>query len=311
VAELTAESRKELARIEELGGAVAAVESSYMKQRLVESNTHRLRRIEAGTQLVVGVNSYTQSEPSPLTADLDGAILKVDDAAERAQIERLNAHRKSRNQADADAALAGLRDAAKAGNNIMPASIRCALAGVTTGEWANTLRETFGEYRAPTGVGGQTLADGERVIELRKRVGSIAEKLGHTPRILVGKPGLDGHSNGAEQIAVRARDVGMDVIYQGIRLTPEEIVTTAQQEDVDVIGLSILSGSHMTLVPVIVSALAAAGMTDIPIVVGGIIPDEDAAALRKQGVAGVYTPKDYELSDVMADILNLVEERRS
>jgi (2R)-ethylmalonyl-CoA mutase len=311
VAELTAEARTELARIEELGGAVAAVESSYMKQRLVESNTQRLRRIEAGTQTVVGVNSYTQSEESPLTADLDGAILKVDASAERAQIERLEAHRKSRNQADVDAALAALRDGAKAGTNVMPVSIRCALAGVTTGEWSNTLRDVFGEYRAPTGVGGQTLAETDRVVELRERVGELAKKLGHTPRILVGKPGLDGHSNGAEQIAVRARDIGMDVIYQGIRLTPEEIVTTAQQEDVDVIGLSILSGSHMTLVPVIVESLKTAGMSDIPVVVGGIIPDEDAARLRSEGVAGVYTPKDYKLSDVMADVLNLVEARRA
>ncbi len=307
---LAAEAREEMARIEDLGGAVAAVESSYMKQRLVESNTQRLRRIEAGTQIVVGVNSYVECEASPLTSNLDGAIMKVDPAAERAQIERLNAHRAGRNQADVDSALANLRDVANNGDNVMPASIRCGLAGVTTGEWTDTLRGVFGEYRAPTGVGGQTLAETDRVVELRGRVAGISEKLGHTPRILVGKPGLDGHSNGAEQIAVRARDVGMDVIYQGIRLTPEEIITTASQEDVDVIGLSILSGSHMTLVPAIIEGLETAGMTDIPVVVGGIIPDEDAAELRKRGVAGVYTPKDYELSDVMADILSLIEQRR-
>jgi (2R)-ethylmalonyl-CoA mutase len=311
VAELCQDARAELGRIEELGGAVAAVESSYMKQRLVESNTQRLRRIETGAQTVVGVNRYTECEDSPLTSDLDGAILKIDSAAERAQIERLEAHRRNRNQADVVGALQGLADAAKAGDNIMPTSIRCGLAGVTTGEWANTLRDAFGEYRAPTGVGGQTLADSDRVVELRARVKAIAQTLGHTPRILVGKPGLDGHSNGAEQIAVRARDVGMDVIYQGIRLTPEEIITTAQQEDVDVIGLSILSGSHMTLVPVIVAGLSDAGMADIPVVVGGIVPEDDADLLRSQGVAGVYTPKDYELSEVMADILDLIQERRA
>jgi (2R)-ethylmalonyl-CoA mutase len=308
---LVLEAREELARIEELGGAVAAVEASYMKQRLVESNTQRLRRIEAGTQTVVGVNSYVECEDSPLISDLDGAIMKVDTAAEQAQIERLNAHRAARNQADVDAALVNLSDVAKAGDNVMPASIKCALAGVTTGEWTDALRGVFGEYRAPTGVGGQTLADTDRVAELRTVVTAMAEKLGHTPRILVGKPGLDGHSNGAEQIAVRARDVGMEVIYQGIRLSPEEIVTTASQEDVDVIGLSILSGSHMTLVPAIMEGLEQAGMTDIPVVVGGIIPDDDAAELRERGVAGVYTPKDYELSDVMADVLRLIEQRRT
>jgi (2R)-ethylmalonyl-CoA mutase len=309
VRELLDEARGELARIEEMGGAVAAIESSYMKQRLVESNSKRLRRIETGEQTVVGVNSYVESEPSPLTANLDGAILKVDDAAERAQIERLEAHRAARNDVDVRSALVALRDAAAQGVNVMDASIRCAHAGVTTGEWSDALREVFGEYRAPTGVGGQTASESERVVELRERVAAVAGRLGHTPRILVGKPGLDGHSNGAEQIAVRARDVGMEVIYQGIRLTPEEITTTAQQEDVDVIGLSILSGSHMTLVPAILEQLRAAGMTDVPVVVGGIIPDDDAQRLRDLGVAGVYTPKDYELSDVMGDILGLIDSR--
>jgi len=310
VDELLADARAELARIDELGGAVAAVESSYMKQRLVESNTQRLRRIEAGEQTVVGVNAYRQSEPSPLTADLEGAILKVDAAAENDQIERLRAFRKTRTQADVTAALAGLRDAAKAGDNVMPASIRCAHAGVTTGEWADALREVFGEYRAPTGVGGHAAAGGENIESLRAKVAGLAERLGHTPRILVGKPGLDGHSNGAEQIAVRARDVGMDVIYQGIRLTTAEIIATAQQEDVDAIGLSILSGSHMALVPEILDGMRSAGLTDVPLVVGGIIPDDDARTLTSLGVAGVYTPKNYELSAIMADIIDMIDSRR-
>jgi (2R)-ethylmalonyl-CoA mutase len=307
VAELADQARAELARIEELGGAVAAVESSYLKQRLVDSNTRRQRRIEAGEQTVVGVNAYVESEESPLTSDLDSAILKIDEVAEREQIERLRTFRSSRNDQDVRAALEGLEASARGGDNIMPASIRCAHAGVTTGEWADRLRAVFGEYRAPTGVGGQAAADGEQITALRARVAALAIKLGHTPRILVGKPGLDGHSNGAEQIAVRARDVGMDVIYQGIRLTTEEIITTAQQEDVDAVGLSILSGSHMTLVPEILSALKAAGMDDVPLFVGGIIPDEDARRLGDLGVAGVYTPKDYQLSDIMADIVFRLE----
>jgi (2R)-ethylmalonyl-CoA mutase len=308
---LIAEARKDLSKIEDLGGAVAAVESSYMKQRLVESNARRLRRIEAKEQIVVGVNDFVGSEPSPLMSDMDGAILKVDDAAERAQIERLEAFRASRNGDDAAAALTGLRDAARSGDNVMPASIRCAHAGVTTGEWSDTLREVFGEYRAPTGVGGQTSVDSGEIAELRSQVKRLSGKLGRTPRLLVGKPGLDGHSNGAEQIAVRARDIGLDVIYQGIRLTPEEILATASQEDVDAIGLSILSGSHMTLVPDIVKGLARTNMADIPVVVGGIIPEEDARALRDLGVAGVYTPKDYELSAIMRELLGFIETRRA
>jgi (2R)-ethylmalonyl-CoA mutase len=308
---LITEARKDLSKIEDLGGAVAAVESSYMKQRLVESNARRLRRIEGNEQTVVGVNDFVGSEPSPLMSDMDGAVLKVDDAAERAQIERLDAFRASRNDDEVAGAIQGLRDAATAGDNVMPASIRCAHAGVTTGEWSDALREIFGEYRAPTGVGGQTSVDTGEIAELRSRVKGLSQKLGRTPRLLVGKPGLDGHSNGAEQIAVRARDIGLDVIYQGIRLTPDEILATASQEDVDAIGLSILSGSHMTLVPDIVEGLARADMADIPVVVGGIIPDEDAHTLRGLGVAGVYTPKDYELSAIMRELLGFIEARRS
>lgn len=311
VEQLIADAEAELAAIEEIGGAVAAVESSYMKQRLVESNSARLRRIETGEQTVVGVNDFTSAEPSPLTADLDGAVMRVDERAEREQIERLRAFRNSRAAAEVEQALLGLHDAATAGTNIVPPSIRCAHAGVTTGEWADTLRGVFGEYRAPTGVGGQTNAAGEGISELRSRVADLAVSLGHTPRLLVAKPGLDGHSNGAEQIAVRARDIGMDVIYQGIRLTTDEIISTAQQEDVDAVGLSILSGSHMTLVPEIVAGLSRAGMEDVAVVVGGIIPDDDAEQLGKLGVAGVYTPKNYQLSTIMAEIVDFIGERRA
>jgi (2R)-ethylmalonyl-CoA mutase len=311
VNELVQGAREELARIEELGGAVAAVETSYMKQRLVDSNARRLRRIEAKEQIVVGVNDFIESEPTPLLADMDKAIFKVDDRAETEQIERLRAFRESRNPRDVDAALAGLRDAAASGSNIMPASIRCAHAGVTTGEWTDTLRAVFGEFRAPTGVGGQAPADSSEIATLRAKVRDLAKKRGRPPRFLVGKPGLDGHSNGAEQIAVRARDAGMEVIYQGIRLTPAEIVSTAQQEDVDAIGLSILSGSHMTLVPEVLDGLRRAGMTDVPVVVGGIIPDGDAAELRRRGVAGVYTPKSYRLSSIIADVVDLIASARA
>ncbi|HYB97873.1 MAG TPA: protein meaA [Candidatus Limnocylindrales bacterium] len=311
VRELIEEARAEMARIDELGGAVAAVESSYMKQRLVESNARRVRRIEAGEQKVVGVNCFTETVPSPLMADAEGAIIKVDPKGEAEQIERLQAFRSSRNKAEVDAAVRGLRDAAIGGDNIMNASIRCALAGVTTGEWSDTLREIFGEYRAPTGVSGQAAPASEDLEGVRGRVAALTQRLGHVPRLLVGKPGLDGHSNGAEQIAVRARDAGFDVIYQGIRMTVEEIVATAQEEDVDAIGLSILSGSHMSLVPETLSQLAKAGMGDVPLIIGGIIPEDDARELRKSGVAGVYTPKNFELTRIMSDILEILEQKQA
>jgi (2R)-ethylmalonyl-CoA mutase len=311
VNELVHGAREELARIEELGGAVAAIETSYMKQRLVDSNARRLRRIEAKEQIVVGVNDFVEAEPTPLLADMDTAILKVDDRAETEQIERLRAFRASRSQRDVDAALTALRDAAVGGENVMPASIRCAHAGVTTGEWTDTLRAVFGEFRAPTGVGGQAPADSSEIAALRAKVGELTKKRGRPPRFLVGKPGLDGHSNGAEQIAVRARDAGMEVIYQGIRLTPAEIIATAQQEDVDAVGLSILSGSHMTLVPEVLEGLRRAGMSDVPVVVGGIIPDADAAELRRRGVAGVYTPKSYRLSAIISDVVDLIASARA
>ena len=311
VDELLEQAHEELAKIEELGGAVQAVDSSYMKARLVDSNAKRLRRIESGEQKVVGVNCFEHGEPSPLTADIEGAIIKVDPKAEAEQIERLRAFRSSRNAAEVETALRGLRDAASAGANVMEASIRCAHAGVTTGEWSDTLRKMFGEYRAPTGVGGQAAQGGEDMVELRSRVATLSKNLGHTPRLLVGKPGLDGHSNGAEQIAVRARDAGLDVIYQGIRLTVEEIVATAQEEDVDAIGLSILSGSHMALVPALLEQMSAAGMGDTPVIVGGIIPEDDARELRRMGVAGVYTPKNFEITRIMSDILGIIEQRQA
>jgi len=311
VEQLSREAREEMKRIEKLGGAVAAVESSYMKQALVESNSRRLRRIESGEQPVVGVNAWTETEASPLTADIDSAILRVNPQAEREQVERLRAFRARRNASEVADAIRALSDAARGADNIMQASIRAAHAGVTTGEWADTLRSTFGEYRAPTGVGSQPAANLTELRALREEVAGLKAKLGRPPRFLVGKPGLDGHSNGAEQIAVRARDVGMDVIYQGIRLTTEEIVATASQEDVDAIGLSILSGSHLELVPAVIAGLRGAGMRDVAVVVGGIIPDEDVARLQAAGVAAVYTPKNYELNAIMRDILRLIGDRRN
>ncbi|MBC8292130.1 MAG: protein meaA [Proteobacteria bacterium] len=307
---LIAEAYEELERIDEMDGAVEAVEAGYMKQRLVDSNARRLRRIEAGEQCVVGVNRWAESEPSPLTSDMDNAILKVDVSAEREQIERLEAFRAKRNKDDVEVALQALRDSATSGSNIMESSIAAASAGLTTGEWSQVLRDVFGEYRAPTGVGGQSAADNEAVVAVREKVKALGERLGHTLRLLVGKPGLDGHSNGAEQIAVRARDCGMEVIYHGIRLTSDEIVATAQEEDVDAIGLSILSGSHMTLVPDLVDKMKKLELGDVTLVVGGIIPDADADQLKALGVAGVYTPRDFELTSIMSDIVELVSDKR-
>jgi (2R)-ethylmalonyl-CoA mutase len=311
VAELKAAAREELRLIDEMGGAVAAIDSSYMKQRLVESNARRLAAIEAGQQVVVGVNKYTDSAPSPLTASSDGGILTVDDEAEAQAIERLKAWRASRDQKAVAAALAQLDREARAGNNIMPASIACAHAGVTTGEWAATLRRTYGEYRAPTGVSRAAAnAPAVDLDELRARVDAVSSKLGRRLKILVGKPGLDGHSNGAEQIAVRARDAGMDIVYDGIRLTPAEIANAALEQGVHVIGLSILSGSHITLVQEVLERLRAGGL-DVPVVVGGIVPPEDAERLKAMGVARIYTPKDYDVCRIMGEIVDLVEAAHS
>jgi ethylmalonyl-CoA mutase len=312
VEELMAEALEELARIDAMGGAVAAVESSYMKQRLVESNTRRLSAIESGEQIVVGVNKFTESAPSPLTAGDDGGFLAVDPAAEADQLARLETWKAGRNDAEVQAALADLAAAARDGRNIMEPSIRAAHAGVTTGEWSAVLREIFGEYRAPTGVGKAASAAGagaDSLAIVRGRVTAVSERLGRRIKMLVGKPGLDGHSNGAEQIAVRARDAGIEVVYEGIRLTPAQIVNAALEEGVHVVGLSILSGSHVALVTEVLDRLHRLGIGDIPVVVGGIIPPEDERTLKAAGVARIYTPKDYDLTAIMSDIVELVDER--
>ncbi len=302
---LKAEARQELKRIDDMGGAVAAVESGYMKQQLVESNTARLEAIERGEQVVVGVNRYLETETSPLTGGID-SIMTVAEDAERDQIAGLKAWRATRDAKAVAHALKELKRAATSGGNIMPASITCAKAGVTTGEWGWTLRESFGEYRAPTGVGRAMRNDVNGLDDIRADVDRVSRKLGRRLTFLVGKPGLDGHSNGAEQIAVRARDAGMQVVYEGIRLTPEEIVNVARKEKPHVIGLSVLSGSHLPLVQDVVARMKLAGMT-MPLVVGGIIPPEDAEALEKSGVAAVYTPKDFELNRIMSDVVRIVE----
>ena len=308
VDELKQQAKEELKRIGDMGGAVAAVDTGYLKQQLVESNTARLEAIERGDQIVVGVNKYLESEPSPL-ADAADAILTVSEDAERGQIEKLNAWRAQRDNKTVQEALAELKRAATGNANIMPASIQCAKAGVTTGEWGWTLREAFGEYRAPTGVGRAMRNDVTGLDDIRADVDRVSRKLGRRLTFLVGKPGLDGHSNGAEQIAVRARDAGMQVVYEGIRLTPEEIVDAARKQKAHVIGLSVLSGSHLPLVEDIVGRMKQAGL-DVPIVVGGIIPPEDAAELEKAGVAAVYTPKDFELNRIMSDVVRIVERAK-
>jgi ethylmalonyl-CoA mutase len=308
VAELVQGAREEMARVAELGGAVKAVD--YMKSALVESHRARWRKIESGELTIVGMNRFQSTEPSPLTADADGGILVVDPQVEADQKAALEQWRAARDAAAVEAALAELaRVAAGDAENIMPATIAAARAGVTTGEWAQTLRDVFGEYRAPTGVGDAVAAPSEDLTALRDEVERLSEALGRRLKFLVGKPGLDGHSNGAEQIAVRARDAGMDVVYEGIRLTPSQIASSAAQEGVHVIGLSILSGSHAELIPAVLEALAEAGAGDVPVVVGGIIPESDAAALRRAGVAAVYTPKDWDLNAMMRDIIALVAER--
>jgi (2R)-ethylmalonyl-CoA mutase len=305
---LKQQAREELNRIAEMGGAVAAVDTGYMKRQLVESNTARLEAIERGDQVVIGVNKYLESEPSPLAAAAD-AILTVSEEAELGQTERLKAWREARDNAAVAAALKDLKRAATSGGNIMPASIACAKAGVTTGEWGWTLREAFGEYRAPTGVGRAMRNDVTGLDDIRADVDRVSRKLGRRLTFLVGKPGLDGHSNGAEQIAVRARDAGMQVVYEGIRLTPEEIVEAARKQKAHVVGLSVLSGSHLPLVEDVVGRMKKAGL-DVPVIVGGIIPPEDAAELEKAGVAAVYTPKDFELNRIMSDVVRIVERAK-
>ncbi|HET9103946.1 MAG TPA: protein meaA [Solirubrobacteraceae bacterium] len=310
VAELVQGARAEMARVSEMGGAVEAVD--YMKSSLVESHRERWRRIESGEMTVVGMNRFTSTEPSPLTADADGGILVVDPAVEAERRAALAQWRAERDDSAVQAALADLAAAARdTSENIMPATIAAARAGVTTGEWSQTLRAVFGEYRAPTGVGEAAAIGDENAAELRDEVERLSEALGRRLKFLVGKPGLDGHSNGAEQIAVRARDAGMDVVYEGIRLTPSQIVASAAEEGVHVIGLSILSGSHAELIPSVLEGLREAGLGDVPVVVGGIIPESDAKALKDAGVAAVYTPKDWDLNQMMRDIVALVAARNS
>ena len=318
VAELVAGAKEEMARIAEMGGAVAAVESGYMKSALVASHARRRGRIEAGEDIIVGVNKFETTEPNPLTADLTTAIQTVDHDVEVKAAEAVQAWRAAR---DADpakkeraaAALARLKADAAGTGSLMPATLECARAEVTTGEWAGALREVFGEFRAPTGVSGSVgVAEaGDELMAVRASVADLEKELGEKLRVLVGKPGLDGHSNGAEQIAVRARDAGFEVIYQGIRLTPEQIVAAAVAEDVHLVGVSILSGSHMELVPEILSGLRDAGAGDIPVVVGGIIPESDAVKLTDQGVAAVFTPKDFGLNEIMARFVEIIRASTS
>ncbi len=306
VAELKSAAKEELAHIEAIGGTVAAVEQGYLKRQLVESNARRVEAIERGEQIVVGVNRFVETEPSPL-ADAAEAVMTVPKEAEAGQIARLAAWRAARDSAAVAAELDALRQAARNGDNIMPASIACAKAGVTTGEWGFALRSAFGEYRAPTGVGTAMRNDAEGLDDIRAEVDRVSKKLGRRLKVLVGKPGLDGHSNGAEQIAARARDAGMEVVYDGIRLTAEAIATAAAENGVHIVGLSILSGSHMPLVQDVIGRLKAAGLDHIPIVVGGIIPPQDARALKNAGVAAVYTPKDFELNRIMNDLVRIVD----
>ncbi|MFC6153759.1 protein meaA [Nocardioides yefusunii] len=308
VASLVAEARAEMAKVEEMGGAIAAVESGYMKSELVSAHAVRRARIEAGEEVIVGVNKFTTTEQSPLTADLDGAIQTADPAAEKAALESLAAWKAQRDEGAVQEALAQLAADAKTEKNLMEATLGAARAGATTGEWTATLRGVFGEFRAPTGVQGAVgvTEAGDDLLAVRERVRVTGEELGGPLRLLVGKPGLDGHSNGAEQVAVRARDAGFEVIYQGIRLTPEQIVSAAVSEDVHCIGLSILSGSHMELVPAVLDGLRAAGLDDVPVIVGGIIPESDGKALLAQGIAAVYTPKDFGLTEIMSGIVDVI-----
>jgi len=319
VAQLLEGARAEIDRVQEMGGAVAAVESGYMKSAMVASHSLRRQRIEAGDDIVVGVNRFATTEPNPLTADLDTAIMTVDHDVEARAAAAVAAWRADRDATEegrkaTQEALVRLASDAQSGVNLMPASLEAARAGLTTGEWAQALRDVFGEYRAPTGVSGSVgvseAAVGGELAAVRERVRATGRECGERLRILIGKPGLDGHSNGAEQVAVRARDAGFEVIYQGIRLTPEQIVAAAIAEDVHCVGLSILSGSHMELVPRVLDGLKAAGAGDLPVIVGGIIPDRDAARLRALGVAAVFTPKDFGLTEIMGRIVDVIRASR-
>ena len=301
-------ARHELANLDSMGGAISSIE--YMKSRLVDSNAERLNRIERNETVVVGVNKFTTGEPSPLMSG-DGGIMVVDPAVEEDQISRLNRWRASRDEAAVAKALTDLRKAAAEGQNVMAPSIAAAKAGVTTGEWAAQMRAVFGEYRGPTGVSRSVSNKTEGLDDIRSAVDAVSDKLGRRLKFLVGKPGLDGHSNGAEQIAFRARDCGMDIEYEGIRLTPDQIIASAREKEAHVIGLSILSGSHIPLVKDLMQKLQEANLAHIPVIVGGIIPDDDAERLLAMGVAKVYTPKDFELNSIMADIVTLADPVRT
>ena len=301
-------ARHELANLDSMGGAISSIE--YMKSRLVDSNAERLNRIERNETVVVGVNKFTTGEPSPLMSG-DGGIMVVDPAVEEDQISRLNRWRASRDEAAVAKALTDLRKAAAEGQNVMAPSIAAAKAGVTTGEWAGQMRAVFGEYRGPTGVSRSVSNKTEGLDDIRSAVDAVSDKLGRRLKFLVGKPGLDGHSNGAEQIAFRARDCGMDIEYEGIRLTPDQIIASAREKEAHVIGLSILSGSHIPLVKDLMQKLQEANLAHIPVIVGGIIPDDDAERLLAMGVAKVYTPKDFELNSIMADIVTLADPVRT
>jgi (2R)-ethylmalonyl-CoA mutase len=312
VADLKAGARAEIDRVLEMGGAVVAVESGYLKSALVSSLALRRRRMESGEDVVVGVNAFTESEPNPLVGGTDGGILTVDPAVEQAAKAAILAWRNGRDANAVEDALTTLRDAAKTDANLMEASLECARVGVTVGEWSGVLREVFGEYRPPTGVAGASGGGHEGGLhDVQERVRALGAQLGRPLKFLVGKPGLDGHSNGAEQIAVRARDAGFEVVYSGIRLTPAQIVAAAVEEDVDVVGLSVLSGSHLSVVPDVLEGLRGAGLDDVPVVVGGIIPDADATILRDAGVARVFTPKDFEITDVLGQIVDAIEQARA
>ncbi|KFZ80051.1 protein meaA [Amycolatopsis sp. MJM2582] len=311
VDEIMTGAREEIARVQDLGGAVAAVESGYMKSQLVASLAEYRRGMENGERILVGVNKFETTEPSPLQAEGAKAIETIDPAVEKQAVTAIEEWRTHRDNAAVESALEKLKSVAKTSQNLFEATIECARAGVTTGEWSGALREVFGEYRAPTGVSASAAAGegNEEIRRVRDRIKATNTEIGERLRILVGKPGLDGHSNGAEQVAVRARDVGFEVVYQGIRLTPEQIVAAAVQEGVHVVGLSVLSGSHLEVVPQVVDGLRAAGAGDIPVIVGGIIPPDDEKLLLERGIARVFTPKDYELTDIMDGIVGLVRER--
>lgn len=310
VEELIAGAKAEMSRVADQGGMVTAIESGHVKRELVQSHTLRMRNIENGELKIVGVNCYQQTAESPLTAGADAGIMKVDVEAEREQIASLNAFRAGRDDNEVNAALEQLRAAAVSGDNIMPASIQCARVGVTTGQWSEVLRDVFGEYRAPTGIDiamGEA-AHSDALEQVRARVKETGEELGRPLRLLIGKPGLDGHSNGAEQIAVKARDAGFEIVYEGIRLTPAQIARAAQEEGVHLIGLSVLSGSHLELVEDLTAELQSLGCESIPVVIGGIIPDDDAEQLTAGGIAAVFTPKDIDMNGMMSQMVSIIRQ---